>query len=609
MPTINLRASATVSLPAGSWIVSTGTGVAVLGPGEYRNQQFPLQGTRKVGPFPFAVDVYISSTDTAITYTVERQSVAPLITRNASEQPTGLIDPLTGQAVGGAIAATKVQVSNRAGTPNLVQANTGTAGQTGKGNLQYGNCGLKTAPISGAGSGMTPGEYPLTISGGTPTTAATGTYTVGAGGTCTGVTITFPGIGYNTAPTVAAGGSPGGTLPTFTSTIGNTAQEFNSFQSVTITEDCTDLDFTFANFAANASAPGQTDAGPSTLTLRVGARVVGVATTYPLFSQRGGRDIVMEPDEDATTKPIPGPFKKGDVVMLQVYGRYASIPANWPVSTGMWQSRGDEVAEFGTNLTDHSLRTSTIGGAVHSSNWAICPPIEVRGRVLTNTNKRLALFGDSIATSGANDSGSGGYIGFFQRAVAANYGFVNLGASGYGVTAFMTSSRAARMRKYRALAESGITHAFTNWVTNDLSGAASAAVVTTILTNLNALRDELLAFGIKLIVMTCCPRTNTNNDGVNAADNAGAWGYRRTFNDAIRASNGVGFGYFDLALYTQDPVNLSLQIRDRHASPHPWERYRGQYQEMPGPVLRLLPAVGAPPPVIKKRISPEEAPK
>ena len=67
-----------------------------------------------------------------------------------------------------------------------------------------------------AGTGMTPGTYPLAFSGGTGT-AAVGTVTVTAT-TVTAVTITNPGM-YSVAPTsVTIGGTPGGTPATLTLT-------------------------------------------------------------------------------------------------------------------------------------------------------------------------------------------------------------------------------------------------------------------------------------------------------------------------------------------------------------------------------------------------------
>lgn len=64
-----------------------------------------------------------------------------------------------------------------------------------------------------AGTGMTPGTYPITFSGGTGAGAA-GTVTVSATAV-TAVNITDAGS-YSSAPTATIGGSPGGTPATLT---------------------------------------------------------------------------------------------------------------------------------------------------------------------------------------------------------------------------------------------------------------------------------------------------------------------------------------------------------------------------------------------------------
>lgn len=70
-----------------------------------------------------------------------------------------------------------------------------------------------TVVQNAAGTGMTPGTYPITFSGGTGSGAA-GTVTVSATAV-TAVNLTNPGK-YTVAPTATIGGSPGGTPATLT---------------------------------------------------------------------------------------------------------------------------------------------------------------------------------------------------------------------------------------------------------------------------------------------------------------------------------------------------------------------------------------------------------
>ncbi len=91
---------------------------------------------------------------------------------------------------------------------NLKWLYTGNAGATGV--IAVGESG---------GSGMTPGTYPLSFSGGGGSGAA-GTITV-TSGAVTAINLTSPGSGYTSAPTVSA--ATGGTPPTLTASIGSNA--------------------------------------------------------------------------------------------------------------------------------------------------------------------------------------------------------------------------------------------------------------------------------------------------------------------------------------------------------------------------------------------------
>jgi hypothetical protein len=85
-----------------------------------------------------------------------------------------------------------------------------------------GGSGVASVAQNAAGTGMTPGTYPITFSGGTGSGAA-GTVTVSSTAV-TATTITSPGS-YTVAPTAAIGGTPGGTPATLTVTMSTAGQE------------------------------------------------------------------------------------------------------------------------------------------------------------------------------------------------------------------------------------------------------------------------------------------------------------------------------------------------------------------------------------------------
>jgi hypothetical protein len=87
-----------------------------------------------------------------------------------------------------------------------------------------GSSGVASITVGGDPTGMTPGTFPLEFTGGGGSGAA-GTITVTATAV-TNITITSPGTGYTSAPTVTA--ATGGTPPTLTAQLGFAGQEVGS---------------------------------------------------------------------------------------------------------------------------------------------------------------------------------------------------------------------------------------------------------------------------------------------------------------------------------------------------------------------------------------------
>jgi len=94
MTTIAAGASATVTLAQGSTLKTTGTGVAVFGPGSHANQQVGLQGANTLGPYGRDRVIYITAT-TQIDYT-DSLATGPIIVSssapsNSDGKPDGTI--------------------------------------------------------------------------------------------------------------------------------------------------------------------------------------------------------------------------------------------------------------------------------------------------------------------------------------------------------------------------------------------------------------------------------------------------------------------------------------------------------------------------------------
>lgn len=78
MTTIAAGASATVTLPQGQKLKTSGTGIAVLGPGEKQGLQFSLQGSNVLGPYDSNQVIYLTATGN-LDYSLEAdQSALPV---------------------------------------------------------------------------------------------------------------------------------------------------------------------------------------------------------------------------------------------------------------------------------------------------------------------------------------------------------------------------------------------------------------------------------------------------------------------------------------------------------------------------------------------------
>lgn len=101
MPSVSLNASSSVTVPAGSFVQVTGTGLATFGPGRMSGQSVGINGQARLGPYPTDMTVYLNATGTALSYTVAaRSGIAPDVTYS-SGSPSGSLDPATGLPVGG----------------------------------------------------------------------------------------------------------------------------------------------------------------------------------------------------------------------------------------------------------------------------------------------------------------------------------------------------------------------------------------------------------------------------------------------------------------------------------------------------------------------------
>lgn len=337
---------------------------------------------------------------------------------------------------------------------------------------------------------------------------------------------------------------------------GGTNTQIQQVSAVTLTEDVSDLAFTFGNF--HRAAAGSTSFnGLASVTVRLG--LWDGVQTYPVFWENGSRDLVLEPGAVATTRPLFFRGRKGQRVWLVRRMTWATAPGFFPASTvPAWT--GTQVNEWGTALTD---RTTAYGAFFTRSagNFAVFPPLAITGTA--KPGPVVGILGDSIASDGSNDySNDEPDYGWAMGGLSeSGIPYTNLGTASLQ-SAHILTSKAGRAQLFAALLAAGATHLLYALSTNDWAAGRTAAQL---FTDLATLKAELDPLGIKLVPVTSLPKTNAANNGQLAGETA-TFTQRALFNDTLRAGSGVGYGFFELARVVENPADQNLWRTDVRTS-------------------------------------------
>lgn len=331
---------------------------------------------------------------------------------------------------------------------------------------------------------------------------------------------------------------------------GKQVQQECAFDVYTATNN---LVFRWANVSTSTiTSPSVLEPGEYSYTLKAALRIG--STVYPI-SFDSGRTKTVPVDGIVESLPLAVSIPANTKVWLRWFIEFSTAPTNWPLAI---RYNTDGWNQFGNALTD--VVDSNTPFYTRQTNSAILPPYQIIG----TTSKRLAfeIMGDSASYDGSNDTYAYN-TGWSQRALhAAQIPFIGNGASGNSLAIQIEtwgSTAAQQARRKLVRANGAISHVLCGLCTNDFASGATDAQV---LARLATLKTQMDALGIKTIPVTSMPRTNSANNAKYGADSVNLWTYRRNFNDAIRANNGVGYGYFDSALYTQDPGNIDLWRTD-----------------------------------------------
>lgn len=322
------------------------------------------------------------------------------------------------------------------------------------------------------------------------------------------------------------------------------ASNYTQFQQKTAFEPMVAADglsVTWGNYYG-AGPAGTAFSGPSAITIR--AAMTDGTTSYPLYWPNGSRDITLAPGDVASTAPLACPMAAGKRLWLIYLVTMAAAWANLPGATLPAWSTG-EGSELGNSLADRTLTNWTPGGRV--SNWTLFPPLAITARPVT-PRKVVAVLGDSISSDSANDTS----VPYYNQGwaalglAAAGIPFVLLGES--SLQAQQVASLAIQRRdRFAGLAAAGVTHILCPLGTNDWANGRTNAQL---LADHQTIAADAAARGITYIPTTLQPRTNAANNTYYGTE-TNTWARRTAFNAAIRAGNGLGAGYYDLAAVTE----------------------------------------------------------
>lgn len=243
----------------------------------------------------------------------------------------------------------------------------------------------------------------------------------------------------------------------------------------------------------------------------------------------------------------------GQLLMVRNAATWSSAPTGFPGS-GITKYFGDEVKEVQASYTERINAPIDWAGGYYSIDvtaTAWLAPSLVLGTTATR-KARVAVPRDSYGNgSGDSDAGNAKFTGWPQKLLNDDYPWYFFGAGGWSLHSLMTTS--GNLTRFMELIDlGGFTHVILQLITNDLaSGRTAAQFMAQAAEFKTAL--ELLPLKPRLIMTSPPPRTNADNSAVGAD-----YAERKLADSAIRAANGVGYGFIDQSvLFAGGDINIS----------------------------------------------------
>lgn len=431
-----------------------------------------------------------------------------------------------GAGISNSISGSAVFYGGGGGGGAFFGGSTGGLGGSGVGGNGHVGSTAATNPVANSGSGGG-GE----TQGGTPTAGAAGT-----------VIISYP------TPALTMVGLAGdrAQFPVQAITNTNSYTQVQQYYSFTAVRNVLNPKFLFGNFARTTF--GTSVAGPSNLTLKL-ALWDGTNAPIPL-TWNAAPTITLVPGAQAWTDPAAGTeLLEGRRYSIVELATWATAPATFPAAAFNIFQIGANASQWGNSLTDETANPSAITGQI--ANYMIATHLAVSGTIPAGS-KSVAILGDSIGTGDGIIS---------NACLQAGIPYVDLGISGLSyVTLFSNSSGWASL--LGVIQASGVTHLISTLWVNDLVNQGQTAAQ--IYANMQLLASDLATIGVKLIVVSPQPLTNSANTG---EQTAGQWAVRTALYNLVVAGNGVGNGYIDFYTGMSDAATHNLWRTDVNTVP------------------------------------------
>ena len=329
-------------------------------------------------------------------------------------------------------------------------------------------------------------------------------------------------------------------------------REANCWMNIPVLVATSNIEVQWANYRLNTAFNGvgnnqEMVEGSTLVTRRAALEVVGVGI-YPLYTVDGSRDLVLNPGEVGRLYLNNQAVPAGSHVL-----RWRTICDEVPHRWGTFESNQASITckhEFGAGLSDRTLAASW-GSPSNPESYAVDPPQAIIGD--STSRKTVEIWGDSIGSAAQSDGGYVGDLGFIMRAcITGGVPFINNGRGGQAAWQIASESaefKTSRLRRRSIVPKGSIGYVFLQLCTNDFNwGTNYDAMVA----NLALLKAQAEAQGSKLIPFTCPPRTNATNNGKFSSDSVNVATYRQQYNAYLRANEGVGHGFFDLAAVLEE---------------------------------------------------------